>query len=187
MDILYFNADPGTIAPGGVATLSWRVEDADSVTIDNGIGTVDAEGSTEVSPAVTTTYTLTATGGDGAVVTADVIVNVSQAEILFFNADPNAIGLGEISTLSWQTANAVTVAIDNGVGDVDAEGSTEVSPAVTTTYTLTATGSDGVAVTAQVVVTVNPVTIALFDAEPSRIKLGESAYVALVGPERRHR
>ena len=46
------------------ATLSWSVTEADSVSIDNGIGTVDATGSLEVSPVETTTYTVSATAGE---------------------------------------------------------------------------------------------------------------------------
>jgi hypothetical protein len=172
VDILFFNADPGTIGPGEVATLSWRVEDADSVSINNGIGSVDAEGSTEVSPAVTTTYTLTATGGDGSVVTADVIVNVAAVEVLYFNGDPNTITPGGIATLSWETANAVSVAIDNGVGSVDVNGTTEVSPLVTTTYTLTATGSNGDTANAQVVITVAQAEIVSFYGDPQIITPG---------------
>ena len=157
----------------------------DSVTIDNGIGSVDAEGSTEVSPAVTTTYTLTATGGDGAVVTADVIVNVAAVEVLYFNGDPNTITPGGIATLSWETANAVSVSIDNGIGDVDVNGTTEVAPLVTTTYTLTATGSNGDTANAQVVITVSDAEILFFTATPDSIGPNETATLALDGHRRR--
>ena len=58
------------------------------------------------------------------------------------------------STLTWATAGAVSVAIDQGIGTVSASGSLTVYPTTTTTYTLTVTYSDGVVTTAQVTVTV---------------------------------
>ena len=45
------------------------------------------------------------------------------------------------TTLSWTTANATTVTIDQGIGAVAASGSTTVTPAATTTYTLTASNA----------------------------------------------
>src|SRR5262245_50503602 len=48
------------------ATLRWEVSNAYSLTIEPGLGTVATRGTRRVSPAVTTTYTLTATGPDGA-------------------------------------------------------------------------------------------------------------------------
>jgi len=48
----------------GTAILSWRVSNADTVEIDNGIGEVEAEGVKEVAPTETTTYILTATNKD---------------------------------------------------------------------------------------------------------------------------
>ncbi|MGE0359498.1 MAG: Ig-like domain-containing protein [Vicinamibacterales bacterium] len=58
-------AAPATIAPGGSATLSWTTADAASVAVTPGVGPVAATGATDVSPTVTTTYTLTATNGGG--------------------------------------------------------------------------------------------------------------------------
>ena len=62
--------------PGQISNLSWSVTDATSVTIDNGIGSVDLTGTTAVSPTTTTTYTLTATNGAESV-TESVTVTVS--------------------------------------------------------------------------------------------------------------
>jgi hypothetical protein len=50
----YFNSD-------GTTTLSWNVTGADTVSIDQYIGMVNASGTIVVSPAVATAYTLTAT------------------------------------------------------------------------------------------------------------------------------
>jgi hypothetical protein len=58
-----FIAEPASVSLGTAATLSWdTVENADSVTIDNSIGTVsNAAGTQTVKPTTTTTYTMTAT------------------------------------------------------------------------------------------------------------------------------
>ena len=54
-------ASPTSIASGGSSTLAWTtLGTVNSVTIDNGVGTLAANGSTSVSPSATTTYKLTA-------------------------------------------------------------------------------------------------------------------------------
>jgi hypothetical protein len=73
---LEFTALPDSVCYSGLpATLSWSSTNADSLSIDNGIGSVGASGSVIVSPAVTTTYTLTATT-NGVTVTASATVTV---------------------------------------------------------------------------------------------------------------
>ena len=64
---------------------------------------------------------------------------------------PAAITAGESASLSWTTAGATSVSIDNGVGSVAITGNVTVSPVVTTTYTLTATGSGGTVTSSQTV------------------------------------
>ncbi len=61
-----FNSDKTTVNYNNgdspeTATLSWEVTDADSVSIDNDIGTVDLSGTIEVTPASSKPYVLTAT------------------------------------------------------------------------------------------------------------------------------
>ena len=60
-----FSASPTSIDQGGSSTLSWTTTDATSVSIAPEVGTVTAQGSTKVSPADSTTYTITATGPGG--------------------------------------------------------------------------------------------------------------------------
>lgn len=62
---------------GGKATLLWSVEGAESVSIDPGIGEVEARGSKQVTLTTTTTYTLTALGGNSTA-TATVRVMVGK-------------------------------------------------------------------------------------------------------------
>ncbi len=58
-------------------------------------------------------------------------------------AEPSAIRPGESTTLRWEALNAYSLTIEPGVGTVATRGARQVSPSVTTTYRLTALGSDG--------------------------------------------
>ena len=58
-------ASPASIQKGQSTTLTWQTSDATDVSIDNGVGTVQASGSQQVSPADSTTYRLTAKGPGG--------------------------------------------------------------------------------------------------------------------------
>lgn len=55
-----------------------------------------------------------------------------------FHADPVLISPGGSSNLSWSVVGAGLVEIDQGVGEVDLKGFTEVKPTQTTTYRLMA-------------------------------------------------
>jgi peptidoglycan-associated lipoprotein len=69
-------ASPSSINKGESSTLTWNSTDATQLSIDSGVGTVTAQGSTKVTPSDSTTYTITATGpGGSASATATVSVN----------------------------------------------------------------------------------------------------------------
>jgi peptidoglycan-associated lipoprotein len=69
-------ASPTSINKGESSTLTWNSTDATQLSIDPGVGTVTAQGSTKVTPSDSTTYTITATGpGGSATATAAVSVN----------------------------------------------------------------------------------------------------------------
>lgn len=63
--ISQFVAEPSTIERGQSATLRWRVANATDISIDHGIGAVQAQGSRRVFPSESTTYTLSAKGPGG--------------------------------------------------------------------------------------------------------------------------
>jgi len=91
-----------------------------------------------------------------------------------FTAGPGSITVGASSTLSWSVSGATAVSINQGVGSVASSGTRVVSPAATTTYTLTATNAAG-SVTQPVQVVVSggggggdPFEQALFDEVNSR-------------------
>jgi hypothetical protein len=139
-------ATPAAIQSGQSSTLSWTSTNATSASINQGIGSVPVNGSQVVTPAATTSYTLTVTGPGG---TTNVSVTVTVSEPLpaiTFTATPEFIPPGGSSTLTWTTTNATSVAIDNGIGPVDLSGSKSVSPAQETVYTIIATGPGGTAI-----------------------------------------
>ena len=81
--IRYFLTNAGNISGPGLpasATLSWVVENADTVTI-SGVGAVGLTGSTVVAPASTTTYTLTATRAGSASTVSSVVIAVGSATL----------------------------------------------------------------------------------------------------------
>ncbi|MFH2218846.1 MAG: RHS repeat-associated core domain-containing protein [Pseudomonadota bacterium] len=140
------SADPKSILPGEISTLTWSSNDADSCVIEPGIGRVDLNGSIQVSPAESTIYTITATGPLGTT-TASTIVNVMDTSTLptvDILADPETILAGELSTLRWNSTHADSCVIEPGIGIVDVNGSVQVLPTETTTYNITATGSGGI-------------------------------------------
>ena len=77
--------------------------------------------------------------------------------IITFIAEPSTVSAGRPVTLRWETFNATSVTIDNGIGTKPADGSVTVTPSSTTTYRLTANSAGGSA-TASTSVTVHPVS-----------------------------
>lgn len=59
------SADPSSIKKGESSTLSWTSTNATQLTVAPEVGTVNAQGSTKVSPSDTTEYTVTASGPGG--------------------------------------------------------------------------------------------------------------------------
>jgi hypothetical protein len=78
LSIQRFIAVPAEIAAGTPAMLSWDVEGAESVELDNGIGLVQATGSRTVHPTATTNYRLVAVAGTS-LATASIRVVVTPA------------------------------------------------------------------------------------------------------------
>lgn len=62
------------------------------------------------------------------------------------SASPDFITQGQSSKLSWTSENATNLNLQPGVGNVQPQGSSSVTPNQSTTYTITATGPGGNAV-----------------------------------------
>jgi chitodextrinase len=106
--------------------------------------------------------------------------------IVSFSALPPSITTGGSSVLSWTTANASSLSLDNGIGSVTGQTSKSVSPSQTITYTLTASNGTATA-TAQTIVSVGsiiptstPPSITSFLAAPGTITAGGSGILSWV-------
>ena len=139
-------ASPTSITVGDSSTISWDVDNANTVSISHGVGQnlggIDSE---SVSPTVTTTYTLTATNPTGNA-TATVTVTVGGTAtglpvINSFTANSTIVPVGSCVKLSWKVSNATTVTISGGLGAVGHDGAQSVCPKADTTYTLKATNA----------------------------------------------
>jgi OmpA family/PKD domain len=168
--VIVFTANPTTINAGQSSTLSWQVQNADTVTI-TGLGSVALAGSQSVTPPTTTTYTLTATrGAQTATAQATVTVNSGTGGlpvIVSFAPNPATVDFGQSSTLQWVVQNATTVTIDNSIGTVGLTGSHSISPAATTTYTITASNAVGTVTAKTTLTVITSVQILSFTATPS--------------------
>jgi len=90
--IVLFTVEPSSIRPGESATLRWAVENPSAMSINHGVGIVTPRGVRQVSPAATTTYTLTVNVPNGPL-TKSVTVTVPGTAPMPDNADedPTAI------------------------------------------------------------------------------------------------
>src|SRR5438034_1732896 len=85
--IVSFTAEPASIKPGQPITLVWHTENPSGVTIDPEPGRVTPRGSRQLTPAATTTYTLTARGPNNQLLTKSVTVNVAGTTPVAARAD----------------------------------------------------------------------------------------------------
>jgi hypothetical protein len=91
--------------------------------------------------------------------------------IVLFTVTPSEINSGGSSTLKWEAKDATSVIIDQGIGELPASGSKELSPSKTTAYTLTATNSGGTVTRAVVLYVREPPPVApTVDTTPPVIK-----------------
>jgi hypothetical protein len=137
-----FSASKSSIEIGETVILTWTTTNAISVNISPGVGAVAASGSTTVTPAASTTYTLIANNQAGSSVSSTLTITVKPRVPPSINTSQPTIQSGRSTALSWNAPGAIHVQI-TGVGSVDTSGNVQVSPDKTTIYTLTATYIDG--------------------------------------------
>jgi RHS repeat-associated protein/uncharacterized repeat protein (TIGR01451 family) len=165
-------AAPLSILHGGEAVLSWQSLNADSASLDQGIGPVPVTGSLTIHPEETTTYTITVTG-PGGTASASVMVTVAYPHpTVSISADPATIRSGEPATLSWQSSHALHVVIDQGIGPVNPTGSIIVHPSETTTFTIMATGLNATVTDTATVTVIHPEPSAALSLTPEEIPPG---------------
>jgi hypothetical protein len=131
-----FSASRTSIKSGQAAVLQWTVTGAEQVSINQGIGGVEPQGTRRVFPRVSKSYTLQASGPGGSVSRSIAVIVTYQGNLKIerFSADPDVIDPGGTAVLRWDVRNATEVRIDPGIGRVEAAGWFRVSPRNTTEY-----------------------------------------------------
>jgi gliding motility-associated-like protein len=123
-----------------------------------------------VSPITTTTYSVTGTSAAGCTGTASVTVTVNPSPTVTATASASVICTGQSTTL---TGNGAATYVWNP-GNISGS-PVSVSPASTTTYTVTGTSPAGCTGTAQVTITVNACAgpIAAFTSSSNSVCIGD--------------
>ncbi len=153
----FFNADKTVVDRGESFTLSWGTTNADSVSINNGVGTVAADGSHSTSIQSDTTYTLTATKGSNSVSCSRPVTirtssggGGSSSPQCTLKISDKKVRKGEEVKLTWTSTRATDVVIKDSFGktllDTDdmsssekkdfLDGDMKVRPTKDTTYTI---------------------------------------------------
>ena len=159
------NADAGANASICEGTSTTLTATGGGTYVWNGGALVNTPGASQsVTPATSTTYTVTVTGANGCTANDQVTIIVNPAPVanagsditLCIGNDTNLVATGG-GTYVW-----------NGGALVNAPGASQtVTPAATTTYTVTVTGSNGCTDTDEITVTVNAAPIAAAGADQS--------------------
>ncbi|ABF40151.1 Ig-like, group 2 [Candidatus Koribacter versatilis Ellin345] len=145
---LTFSAAATSVADGTSTTLTWKASNADSVSIDNGIGTEPVTGSVKVTPTKTTTYTATAVhGSKSATQTVTVTVTPKGPALQSISISPASFYLrvGEKQQLkatgsfddgsssditlqlTWTSASSTTAGVGEGLVTGAAAGATDIT------------------------------------------------------------
>ena len=194
-------ADDTNIQLGGSSTLSWDSTNANSVTINQGVGSVPLDspqagktvtppqpGASETSKATTYRFTAAGAGDPGA---CSVTITVwRRPSVDRFSADLTTLRKQQTTRLSWATGHASSTTIDQGIGSVSVDSSgggrsvTPLQPSTaatskSTSYTLKAsnpgyTGTDAASATVSVTVWNRP-RVDSVTASPSTIDEGEDS------------
>ena len=157
------SGNPTTLTGGGAVTYNWNPGNISGSPI-------------VVTPASTTTYTVTGTAANGCTSTQQVIVTVNASPTVtatagtptICNSGSSTLTGGGALTYNWNPGNI------NGSPIV-------VSPVTTTTYTVTGTAANGCTATQQVTITVVPTPTVTASALPTSICVGSSTSLTAVG------
>ena len=130
----------GTYSDGTTRDLTAASTGTTYTSSDIGVATVSEDALVTAIANGTTIITARAAAGKSG--GASITVMIPPLDVTF-SAEPLSIHHGESTILTWTSTNAATCVIEPGVGSVAPDGSTEVWPAESTTYTLSATGPGG--------------------------------------------
>lgn len=140
-DIRLSITTPTTLVESGDnVEIFWKVENADDISIE-GIGSgLEMKGSHSIKINQTRVFKITAREGEFSKTKTLQIRVVEYPEVKLFKTSKEAIIRGQTIVLNWKTNNTEKVEIDNGVGEVELNGSIEIAPTRDTIYKLTAKG-----------------------------------------------
>lgn len=163
------SASPTTVCAGVSTTLT--AAGATSYSWSNGLGTGNP---VTTSPATSTTYTVTGTNG-GCTSSASAAITVSAGPPVLISYSVNPICAGSSTTLTASGATSYTWS--GGLGTTAA---ISVSPATTTTYTVTG-NTAGCTASTTFIVNVNPLPNVSITASPNPICAGGSSTLTAAG------
>lgn len=149
-------ADANWISPGQCTAIRWNVSNVNAVYFvdgnsQQGVGGNDAR---TVCPTSTSTYILRVVRRDNVTQDFPITINAGTGgAVINFWADSYAVSPRQCTTVRWDVSNVRAVYFNNqGVGG---QGTQQVCPQGTTTYTLRVVRNDNVEETRQVTVTTN--------------------------------
>ncbi|AOV58531.1 hypothetical protein T040910_026 [Synechococcus phage S-CAM3] len=140
---LSLTISPSVIIRGQSVTITWSTTNSTSTTLTDS-GAVNPSGDTTFFPQESKTYTLSGIyyGYTSNSVSEPLTVYIPPQ--ITFTAESEVIVLGQSTKLEWTvTGDASVVNVQPGIGDTNLVSFEFVSPSVTTTYTITASGNGG--------------------------------------------
>ena len=157
--IYKFGARKPTIEEHTPVVLTWDIQNAKQIFIDQGIGEVTDLDKVELIVDRTTTYTLTALNYAGSVQEVSTVL-LPPPIIRTFESNSEIVTEEEPSvTLKWEVEHAYEITINQGIGNVTGKEFIEITPTeAITLYTLTCRGHSGVS-TAEIQIRKFPIPI----------------------------
>lgn len=140
---LTLTISPSVIIQGQSVTITWSTTNSTSTTLTDS-GAVSVSGDITFFPQESKTYTLSGIyyGYTSNSVSEPLTVYIPPQ--ITFTAESEVIVLGQSTKLEWTvTGDASVVNVQPGIGDTNLVSYEFVSPTVTTTYTITASGNGG--------------------------------------------
>ena len=132
-----FTASANALIKGQTVTLTWETTNADTVTIEPGIGAVDASGSRDIQIDAAVTYTLTASNANA--------TTSSDVSIAAKDGDPSLVAHWKIGEAAGETDGVVLISeINTGQNATFTEAPTWVTADLAPTVTTAAVEFDGV-------------------------------------------
>ena len=147
--ITQFYTNVSSVARGDRALLCYGVENAKTVRLEPPPQELSAALArcVEVTPAATTTYTLTAEGADGKTATRSLTVPVGAPVAKIVNVTVSSLNVkpGELVSICYTVQNAKSVTVEplHFTGGGKAKGCVSDQPRQSTTYVVSAVGAGG--------------------------------------------